>query len=50
MVATNIAETSLTIVGVSYVVDSGFTKQKMFSHKSGIEELAITPISQVRTD
>ena len=37
----------MTIVGVNYVVDSGYTKQKMFSSKTGVEDLTITPISQV---
>jgi len=46
VVATNIAETSLTIAGIKYVVDSGFAKQKMYDAGSGIEMLTVVPISQ----
>ena len=45
--ATNIAETSLTIDGIYYVVDPGFVKQKVYNSKSGIDQLLVTPISQV---
>ena len=47
MIATNIAETSLTIDGIYYVVDPGFVKQKVYNSKSGIDALVVTPISQV---
>ncbi len=47
MIATNIAETSLTIDGIYYVVDPGFVKQKVFNPKSGMDSLVVTPISQV---
>ena len=47
MIATNIAETSLTIDGVYYVVDPGFVKQKVYNAKTGIDQLIVTPISQV---
>ena len=47
VVATNIAETSLTIDGIYYVVDPGFVKQKVYSSKSGLDALVVTPISQV---
>lgn len=47
MVATNIAETSLTIDGIYYVVDPGFVKQKVYNSKSGLDALVVTPISQV---
>ena len=45
--ATNIAETSLTIDGIYYVVDPGFVKQKVYNSKSGLDALVVTPISQV---
>jgi pre-mRNA-splicing factor ATP-dependent RNA helicase DHX38/PRP16 len=46
VVATNIAETSLTIDGIRYVIDSGFSKQKSYSSKAGLNTLLIQPISQ----
>ncbi len=46
MVATNIAETSLTIPGIKYVVDSGKAKQKIYEPKIGLEKFAITWISK----
>jgi len=47
IIATNIAETSLTINGVYYVVDPGFVKQIVYNNKTGIDQLVVTPISQV---
>lgn len=46
IVATNIAETSVTISGVKYVVDSGLRKIKVWRHQLGISTLLTTPISQ----
>ncbi|KJH48464.1 S1 RNA binding domain protein [Dictyocaulus viviparus] len=46
VIATNIAETSLTIDGIYYVVDPGFVKQKIYNSKSGMDSLVVTPISQ----
>jgi ATP-dependent RNA helicase DHX8/PRP22 len=48
VIATNIAETSLTIDGIYYVVDPGFVKQKVFNPKSGMDSLVVTPISQAQ--
>ncbi|KAL1985613.1 hypothetical protein VTN96DRAFT_7593 [Rasamsonia emersonii] len=46
IVATNIAETSLTVDGIMYVVDSGFSKLKVYNPRMGMDTLQITPISQ----
>ena len=48
VIATNIAETSLTIDGIHYVVDPGFVKQKVYNSKTGIDQLVVTPISQAQ--
>ncbi|THD22163.1 Pre-mRNA-splicing factor ATP-dependent RNA helicase PRP16 [Fasciola hepatica] len=48
VIATNIAETSLTIDGVYYVIDPGFVKQKVYSSKSGMDQLIVSPISQAQ--
>lgn len=46
VLATNIAETSLTIDGIKYVVDPGFCKIKSFNPRTGMESLQINPISK----
>ncbi|KAM4601428.1 pre-mRNA-splicing factor ATP-dependent RNA helicase DHX16 isoform 2-T2 [Polymixia lowei] len=46
VVATNIAETSLTIDGIIYVIDPGFCKQKSYNPRTGMESLIVTPCSR----
>lgn len=46
IIATNIAEASLTIDGIFYVVDPGFAKVKIYNSKLGMDTLVVAPISQ----
>lgn len=46
IVSTNIAEASVTIDGIVYVVDCGFVKLRGFNPQSGIESLTATPVSK----
>ncbi|KAI6022598.1 pre-mRNA splicing factor [Pisolithus marmoratus] len=50
IVATNIAETSLTVDGILYVVDAGYSKLKVYNPKVGMDSLQITPISQANAN
>lgn len=47
VLATNIAETSLTIDNIIYVIDPGFCKQNNFNSRTGMETLIVVPISKV---
>ncbi|XP_060560952.1 ATP-dependent RNA helicase DHX15 homolog [Ruditapes philippinarum] len=46
VVSTNIAETSLTIDGVVFVIDSGFAKEKVYNPRTHVESLLVTAISK----
>ncbi|KAI3921650.1 hypothetical protein MKW92_042210 [Papaver armeniacum] len=46
VVATNIAETSLTVDGILYVIDNGYSKMKVFNPRMGMDALQVFPVSQ----
>ena len=46
IVSTNVAETSLTVDGIRYVIDAGFCKLKVYNPKIGMDSLNVTPVSQ----
>ena len=46
VVATNIAETSVTVDGVAYVVDAGVVKQRDYNPATGMDSLAVVSISR----
>lgn len=50
VVATNIAETSITLDGIKYVVDAGFCKLKVYNPRVAMDSLQVTPISRANAN
>ncbi len=50
VLATNVAETSLTIPGIVYVVDAGVARVNRYSVRTGVTQLLIEPVSQASAD
>lgn len=50
IVSTNVAETSLTVDGIYYVIDSGFIKLKVYNPKIGMDSLQVFPVSKASAD
>ncbi|KAF5368482.1 hypothetical protein D9758_002163 [Tetrapyrgos nigripes] len=48
VIATNVAETSLTIPSIYYVIDPGFSKQNAYDPRLGMDSLVVMPISQAQ--
>lgn len=46
ILATNVAETSVTVPGIRYVVDTGLARVKRYSYRSKVEQLLVEPVSQ----
>jgi ATP-dependent helicase HrpA len=50
VLATNVAETSLTVPGIRYVVDSGLVRLSRYSYRTKVQRLPIEPVSQASAD
>ncbi len=50
VLATNVAETSLTVPGIRYVIDTGVARISRYSHRTKIQRLPVEPISQASAD
>ncbi|ETN82418.1 helicase protein, partial [Necator americanus] len=50
VIATNVAETSLTIPGVKYVVDSGYEKRRLYDPITGVSQFVVAYVSQASAD
>jgi ATP-dependent helicase HrpA len=50
VLATNVAETSLTVPGIRYVIDTGYARLSRYSYRSKVQRLPIEPISQASAD
>lgn len=50
ILATNVAETSLTVPGIRHVIDTGFARISRYSHRSQVQRLPIEPVSRASAD
>jgi ATP-dependent helicase HrpA len=50
VLATNVAETSLTVPGIRYVVDTGLARVKRYSYRNKVEQLQVEPVSRAAAD
>lgn len=50
VLATNVAETSVTVPGIRYVVDTGYARIARYSHRTKVSRLPVEPISQASAD
>jgi ATP-dependent RNA helicase HrpA len=50
VLATNVAETSLTVPGIHYVIDPGYARISRYSHRSKVQRLPVEPVSQSSAD
>ncbi|MXC69185.1 helicase-related protein, partial [Escherichia coli] len=46
VLATNVAETSVTVPGIRYVIDTGTARMSRYSPRTGVQQLQIEPVSQ----
>ena len=50
IISTNVAETSLTVDGIFYVIDTGYGKMKVYNSRMGMDALQVFPISRAAAD
>ena len=50
VLATNVAETSLTVPGIKYVIDSGLARVNRYSYRNKVDMLQVEPVSRASAD